>query len=111
MNFGALVRRRSTYPLDGLPFVVGVSCLLRQFHPTYTRKVLCYLGQFIRSNLTEAFAEVDSKAEEVPRDVLNMLIFLNQLCDYSSTPRSLVYEFVPPYIFDALVFAKSNAKK
>ena len=69
VNFGALVRRKSKYPLDGLPFVVGISCLLRQFHPAYSRKVLSYMGQFVRSSLTEAFSEVDAKAGEIPRDI------------------------------------------
>jgi WASH complex subunit strumpellin len=108
-NFGALVRRKAKFPLDGVPMVVGLACLLRQFHPSYTRKVLAYLGQFVRASLSEAFADVDNKAEEVPRDVLNVLVFLEQLCKHTGTPRQLVYDFVPAYIFDALSFA--TAKK
>lgn len=91
--------------------MVGLSCLLKQFHPSYTIKLLAYLGQFVRSNLQEVFSEVDSKAVEVPKEVLNTLIFMEQLCAYSSIPRSTVHAFVPPYIFDALKFPSQASKK
>lgn len=109
-NFGALVRRRAKYPLDGVPLVVGLACLLRQFHPSHTRKLLAYLGQFVRASLSEAFADVDQKAEEVPRDVLHVLVFLEQLCKHTGTPRELVHDFVPAYIFDALNFSTPPKK-
>lgn len=107
-NFGALIRRKAKYPLDGVPMVVGIACLLRQFHPSYTRKVLAYIGQFVRASLSEVFADVDNKAEEVPRDVLNVLVFLEQLCKHTGTPRELVHDFVPSYIFDALSFSTTK---
>jgi WASH complex subunit strumpellin len=94
-NFGALVRKKAAYPLDGAALAVGLACLLKQFHPSYTSSLMAYLGQFVRSNLSQVFSEVDSKAAEVPRDVLNVLIFLEQLCHYTSIPRSAVHEFVP----------------
>jgi hypothetical protein len=103
-NFGALVRKKAKYPLDGLPLVVGTACLLKQFHSSYTEKLLSYLGQFVRSNLQLVFCEVDNKAQEVPREILNTLIFMEQLCHYTSVSRSVVHSFVPPYIFDALRF-------
>lgn len=112
-NFGALVRKKSKYPLDGIPLAVGLACLLKQFHPVYTHKLLSYLGQFIRSHLYSALnTDADpSKAVEVPKEVLNTLIFMDQLCVYSSIPRSAVYESVPPYIFDALKVATAAAAK
>ena len=84
---------------------MGLACLLKQFHPSYTRKLLSYLGQFVRSTLQSVFEEVDRVANEVPREVLNTLIFMEQLCHYTSVPRSTVHEFVPPYIFDALRYS------
>jgi hypothetical protein len=111
MNFGALVRKKAVYPLDGAPLAVGLACLLKQFHPSYTRKLLSYLGQFIRGNLQQLFADADSKVQEVPREILNMLVFLDQLCHYSSVPRSAVHEFVPAYIFDALRFSAAGPPK
>ena len=110
-NFGALVRKKALYPLDGVPLAVGLACLLKQFHPSYTRKLMCYLGQFVRSNLQQVFSEADNKVQEVPREILNMLVFMDQLCHYASVPRAAVHEFVPPYIFDALHFAAAAAPK
>jgi hypothetical protein len=67
-------------------------------------KLLSYLGQYVRSHLSSALsAEAElNKAVEVPREVLNMLVFMDQLCVYSAIPRAAVYSCVPPYIFDAL---------
>lgn len=109
-NFGALVRKKAKYPLDGVPLVVGLSCLLKQFHPSYTHKLLSYMGQFIRSNLELVF-RADSKTQDVPREVLNALVFLEQLCHYSSIPRATIHKYVPPYIFDALKFSAVPLKK
>jgi hypothetical protein len=99
------VRKKSKYPLDGIPLAVGLACLLKQFHPSYTRKLISYLGQFVRSNLQSVFMEVDTKPQEIPREVLNTLVFVEQMCHYASVPRSVVHMFVPPYIFDALRFS------
>lgn len=110
-NFGALVRKKSKYPLDGIPLVVGLACLLKQFHPSYTRKLISYLAQFVRSNLESVYGDVDKQASEVPREVLNTLIFLEQLCHYAALPRSAVHEFIPPYIFDALRFSAAPPSK
>lgn len=98
------MRKKSKYPLDGIPLAVGIACLLKQFHPSYTRKLISYMGQFVRSNLQQVFMEVDTKPQEIPREVLNTLVFLEQMCHYASVPRSVVHQFVPPYIFDALSF-------
>lgn len=106
-NFGTLVRKKEGYPLDGTPLAVGLACLLRQFHPAVTRKLLAYLGQFVRTTIQTVFGNVDSKAIEIPSEVVNTLVFMDMLCAHTSIPRSSVYAFVPPYIFDKLdVFAK-----
>lgn len=99
-------------PLDGTPLAVGLACLLKQFHPSYTQKLMAYLGQFVRTNLQQVFSEAEVKSvQEVPREILNMLVFMDQLCHYASVPRSAVHEFVPPYIFDALRFSAAGPPK
>lgn len=105
------MRKKAKYPLDGIPLVVGVACLLKQFHPSYTCKLLSYLGQFVRSNLQQIYSEVDTKAQEVPREILNTLVFMEQLCHYASVQRSVVHAFVPAFIFDALRFSSAPATK
>jgi WASH complex subunit strumpellin len=110
-NFGALVRKKSKFPIDGVPLAVGLACLLKQFHPSYTRKLLAYLGQFIRTTLNTVFQEVDTKVVEVPKEILNTLVFMDQLCHYASVPRSAVHAFVPPYVFDSLKFTGTATSK
>lgn len=77
-----------------------------------TRKLLSYLGQFVRTTIQTVFgaSEVDVKAVEVPREVLNTLIFMNHFCHYASVPRSAVHAYVPPYIFDNIRFSGTGGK-
>jgi hypothetical protein len=102
INFGTLIRRKNAYPVDGVPLSVGLACLLRQFHPVVTRKLLSYLGQFVRTTMQSLFVDVDNKAVEVPKEVVNTLIFIEQLCLHAKIPRSIMYAFVPAYIFDRM---------
>lgn len=112
-NFGSLVRKKSSTLLDGVPLVVGVACLLKQFHQSVTRHVIMYLGQYVRTAIQTVFgsSEADAKAVEVPTEIVNILIFCNQLCQYTSIPRTVVYAFIPPYIFDAVKLNTSTTKQ
>ena len=66
-NFDSLIRKKAVYPLDGAPLAIGLACLLKQFHPSVTRKLLAYIGQFCRTTIQQVLTEVDSKAIEVGR--------------------------------------------
>ncbi len=102
LNFATLIRKKSIYPLDGTPLAVGLACLLKQFHPAVTRKLISYLGQFARTTIQSVFSDVENKAVDVPSEVLHTLIFLESLCHYAAVPRAVVHAYVPPYIFDSL---------
>ena len=114
--FGTLVRKKHAFPLDGVPLAVGIACLLKQFHPACTQQLLCYLGQFVRATAQHALSNVESSSVSkqaqailgLPKEVVNTLVFLNQLCHYTSVPRDAVYAFIPPYIFDAVKYAPST---
>ena len=110
-NFGTLMRKKAAYPLDGVPLAVGIACLLRQFHPAVTRKLLAYLEQFVRTTIQEVCGEVDRKAIDIPLEVQNTLVFMDQLCHYTSVPRSSVHAFVPAFIFDRLDLHRHAGKK
>ena len=56
VNFGALVRKKAVYPFDGMPLAVGIACLLKQVHPAATRKLISYLGQFVRTTVTQVIS-------------------------------------------------------
>jgi len=51
---GSLISRRVQDPLDGVPFVVGIQTLLRQFHPEIRNQFLLYLGQYVKSHMEAA---------------------------------------------------------
>lgn len=67
-------------------------------------QVLAYLGQFVRGTMYSMLTS-DSKLTTMPGEVLNTLIFMEQLCNYANIPRTVVHAFVPPYIFDTIRFS------
>ena len=111
-NFGSLVRKKAAYPLDGIPLVVGIAGLLKQFHPQTTRSLLSHIGQFVRTytHVTVNDIAINSDTDggkaasnvEYPVEVLNSIIFVDQLCTYAGLPRAIAHEFIPAYIFDTL---------
>jgi WASH complex subunit strumpellin len=115
-EFATLVRRKPVFAIDGMPLVVGISTLLKQFHPSYTRQLLAYLGQFVRATMNSVLkadfaALAASKGGPVPLEVTNTLLFIDMLCKVSKIPRSAVAEFIPSYIFDAVTLPEVVDKK
>jgi Hereditary spastic paraplegia protein strumpellin len=105
-DYGSLVSKKSSDSIDGIPLVCGISCLLKQMHVSATYKLMSYLGQYVRSKVHQILSENDSgegwdDGLQIPELVVNILIFLEQLCRFSSIPRSVVYAYIPPYIFDS----------
>ena len=104
----AQVRAKPAFALDGMPLAVGLLTLLRQFHPSYTRRLLALLGQFVRSTVAGVLARAtDAKGGPAatgafPPEVTNTLLFMDLFCKVGKIPRSAVAEFVPAYIFDAI---------
>ena len=75
-------------------------------HMSVTYKLMSYLGQYVRSKVHQILSANDSgegwdDGLQIPELVLNILIFLELLCRFSSIPRSVVHAYVPPYIFDS----------
>lgn len=98
-SFGGLVCKDKKQPLDGVPFVVGIVTILKQFHSSVTHKFLAFLGQYVRSHINSSYTRA-SKAEDLSAEVLNVLIFLEDFCKYGHFSRKVVEGYVPPYIFD-----------
>lgn len=113
-EFCTLVRRKPTFALDGMPLVVGVWTLLKQFHPSYTKQLLAYLGQFVRSTVHGVLHNADlgslasggKKGSEtqgpMPLEVTNTLLFVSMLAKVGGLPRAAVAEFIPSYLFDSI---------
>eukprot|EP00455_Lapot_gusevi_P055397 TRINITY_DN9002_c0_g1_i3.p1 TRINITY_DN9002_c0_g1~~TRINITY_DN9002_c0_g1_i3.p1 ORF type:complete len:733 (-),score=209.92 TRINITY_DN9002_c0_g1_i3:77-2275(-) len=98
-RWGMLVRVSKNDPIDGVPFVLGVLALLKQFHSSHTEKFLAYLGQFVRFSVSAA-AVGDTPPAELPPDVLSVMLFLEEFCKYALIDREAVASVIPPYIFD-----------
>ena len=106
------MRKKTAYPLDGIPLVMGMAGLLRQFHPQVTRALIAYLGQFIRTNIQIAIGDPNKTVDTdggkqlsnitYPYEVLNTIVFLDLLVVHAGLPRAVAHEFVPPYIFDTI---------
>ncbi|XP_074640557.1 WASH complex subunit 5-like isoform X2 [Tubulanus polymorphus] len=94
---GSMVCKKPAEPLDGPPFVVGVLTLLRQFHPENTTQFISLLGQFVRSHVETCQS---AKTPELPQDVVNALVFIDDFIYYSGTSKKMVESHIPSYIMD-----------
>ncbi|XP_073257126.1 WASH complex subunit 5-like isoform X2 [Porites lutea] len=97
-SVGTMVARRPTDQIDSAPFVVGMITVLKQFHSEYTEQFLACCGQYVRS-LIEASAN-NVRSNEIPAEVVNLLVFLEDFLMYSQLPRKVVEAHIPSYIFD-----------
>jgi WASH complex subunit strumpellin len=109
---GSLVSKRGSEAMDGTAFVVGVITLLKQFHSTHTHRFLAYLvchsgicrycrwclyrlwnfvlqGQYLRACIEVAAAEPKSFSD-LPAEVITVLQFIEEFCDYSNVRFVLV---------------------
>ncbi|CAH1773129.1 unnamed protein product [Owenia fusiformis] len=96
-SVGGMVCKRPQEPIDGAPFVVGTITFLKQFHSENTDQFLALLGQYVRSHMDVA---TSSKSPELPTEVINVLVFLEDFVYYSGLPRKVVEAHIPTYIFD-----------
>jgi WASH complex subunit strumpellin len=119
-DFATLVRLKPTFGLDGMPLVVGTSTLLKQFHPSYTKRLLEYLGQFVRCTVAGVLEKAKASSggggsdaggssrggrAPMPPEVTNTLLFIDMFCKVGQIPKSAVAEFVPSYILDSVEVA------
>ncbi|XP_031552063.1 WASH complex subunit 5-like [Actinia tenebrosa] len=97
-SVGTMVSRKPTDQIDCAPFVVGIITLLKQFHSEYTEQFFSCCGQYVRS-LVEA-AAINARTSDLPPEVVNMLIFLEDYLSYSQLERKAIEAHIPSYIFD-----------
>ena len=68
---GGLIAKRPTDMLDGYPFFLGISCLLRQYPTTIMDTVIEYVAQYIRS-----FVKEQARYELFDNNLFNNQIYL-----------------------------------
>lgn len=98
-NIGGLISKKAIEPIDGIPFVIGTLTLLRQFHQEKTGQFLAYLGQYVRSNV-ESYIGEGSRVSDLPQDVLNILVYLDEFQQQGKLSRKAVTNHIPDYLFD-----------
>ena len=107
-KLASLSKVRDGYPIDGWPIIAGFSTLLKQFHPSYAKSFLAYVGQFVRVSV-EAYvsrkrrgpsSNAQNEAARLAADLKNSMVLLQQFCDISGLPSSAVYEHVPQYVME-----------
>jgi WASH complex subunit strumpellin len=100
-KLGILFSRKKSgdWAFDETPFVVGIITLLKQLHSTHTQLFLGYLGQFVRAKIN-ATLELNAVAP-YPPDAVNTLHFIEHFLKLTDTPRKVIEQYIPPYIFDS----------
>ncbi|KAJ5073715.1 wash complex subunit strumpellin [Anaeramoeba ignava] len=87
--------------LDGVPFVVGIFTLLKQFHSSHLERFLDYLGQYIRVDAYQKYQK-EVKIDDLSQNSLNLLVFLEQFSVFGDIPQKVLQNFIPGYIIDYL---------
>lgn len=96
-QLGTLLSRKSQDPLDGIPFIIGIQTVFRQFHPEIRNTFLLYLSQFVKSYVEYS---TSSKSTDLPTEVMNTLHFMESFVHYSGLPRKILSDNIPDVILD-----------
>ena len=73
---GGLVGKKGI-ELDGIPFVMGIATILRQFNPVIARQYLIHVTQFIKSFIIISVVK-EQKTSEIPMEAKLLAIYLKQ---------------------------------
>ncbi|XP_065842936.1 WASH complex subunit 5-like isoform X2 [Oscarella lobularis] len=98
-SVGSMVCKKPVDPLDGPPFIVGTLTLIRQYHTDNLDKFIALMGQYVRAMVVATSGSKD-KSADLPGDVINALVFLEEMINYGKLPRKAVEVHVPGYVFD-----------
>eukprot|EP01063_Lacrimia_lanifica_P030284 TRINITY_DN4794_c0_g1_i1.p1 TRINITY_DN4794_c0_g1~~TRINITY_DN4794_c0_g1_i1.p1 ORF type:complete len:1175 (+),score=547.54 TRINITY_DN4794_c0_g1_i1:144-3668(+) len=98
----SLVSKRKDDGIDGVPFVVGLVTILKQFHSDEKDAFVGYLCQYVRvlmDGLETSQQKLKEKDKEIlPSDVCVCLLFLEMFCKYADVDKKLVGNLIPPYL-------------
>lgn len=101
-DFGTLVRKKPTYPLDGAVLIAGLVTVLRQFHPIYTAQYLRLLAQYVRVSIDSVYKPGSQRYSgselELPSEVMMLTIFMRDLARDLSLPKDVVATLIPLHL-------------
>lgn len=93
--------------MDGVPFIVGLITLLKQFHSEDRELYLGFLGQYIRSRL-DNIKTVTAKNAEIPNDAEIIAHMVDDYCKLADIPRKQVEGIIPPFLCDRIYGKKKK---
>eukprot|EP01135_Chromosphaera_perkinsii_P002142 Nk52_evm76s217 gene=Nk52_evmTU76s217 len=80
--------------LDGIPFVLGISTVLKQFHPRFTRQYLIHLTQFVKSFIIISVVK-EKKISDFPLEARLLATYLKSFFDYNDNVFSDLKAQIP----------------
>ena len=72
--------------IDGVPLVIGVLTLLKQFHVDYRNQFLALISQYVRSMVEQYSLQ---KSNDLPVEIVNVLNFIEEFLYYSRMDRKV----------------------
>lgn len=90
---------KSGESVDGIPFVLGLLTLLRQFHSELTNQFLKLSSQFVTACIPESTTN-QAKQSGIPIDATNMLHFLQHFILFGRFKRQQIAEYLPAIVLD-----------
>lgn len=95
---GGIMAKRAQDHLDGYPFVLGITCLLRQYPKRISDRVIQYMAQYTRSFVAEQTST--SKVQDTPLEVVNALVFMEMLTDEQQESKNVMFHQLPGPVVD-----------
>ncbi len=108
VDFGALVRSKEEYPIDGWPLVTGVATLLTQFEQSYAKSFFALVGQYINSSI-RTYAAKQTKMENkthLPDELKNLVIFVHQTSIVGGWLDSFFFDYIPQYLLEMCMISQ-----
>jgi len=100
IQLAILVQKKEKGAYDGVPFVIGIITLLKQFHSSTTSRFLAYLGQYVKSYVNTLVTGEQKAVNEIPEESISVLLFLEEFVKFTNLDRKFIEGFFPQYIFD-----------
>ncbi|KAI2805344.1 hypothetical protein RDWZM_008639 [Blomia tropicalis] len=91
---------KSGEAIDGVPYVIGILTLLRQFHVELANRFLKLCSQFVNAWINASAVSQTKQTTEMPTEAINMLHFLHYLEKFGCFKRQQIAEYLPSILFD-----------
>ncbi|GFW82443.1 WASH complex subunit 5 [Trichonephila clavipes] len=96
-SIDALISRKITDGIDGLPFLIGSLTFLHQFHQEHKNSFLTFMGQYARSVMDTL---KESSKNDIPGEMINSCVYLEEFAKYGQLPRKAITNHIPDLIID-----------